>query len=342
MKIKPLIASSISLCLTAQVESAPTITSAEIMANSVSVSCIDWQVTGTCLWLRCTMTGCSVETSIKVRHFLPEAVVQVYAKPEDAPWEEMAFMSEGLSLGQVGGDTNSVRSNSDSGKRTHAKLIHKESSVIGSPGLIPVSEFLGSMEYFCKSGVTPFMPYYSSGIDQFSWKYPYADFLHPGTFIPGMNEVGERMDGESRNFLATGRFGNVYPRIGALVQTDDYRAAMVMAQRTADIVTDPYATHLYSYLGKRPNQGGQGQWPPGKIEEWTSKEGKWQMLTPYMDTTCHIFGEPSTRQSLSGADDPYSHRRSDVGAYSLHLWRATSCCARKGQTLIAVIDIKEQ
>ncbi|MBY8168138.1 TIGR03756 family integrating conjugative element protein [Vibrio fluvialis] len=331
-----------ALCLSNSAYPETTITSAEIIENSVIVSCIDWQVTGTCLWLRCTMTGCSVETSIKVRHYLPEAVVQVYASPEDAPWQEMAFITDSLSLDQVGGYTNSVRSVAGNDRRTHAKLVHKESSVIGSPGLIPVSEFLGSMEYFCKSTVTPFMPYYSSGIDQYSWKYPYADFLQPGTFIPGMNEVGEREDGESRNFLFSGRFGNVYPRIGALVQTDDYRAAAVMAQRTADIVTDPYSMHLYNYLGRRPNQGGQGEWPPGKIEEWTSKEGKWQMLTPYLDSSCHIFGESSTRQSNYGVEDPYSHRRSDNGAYSLHLWRPTSCCARKGQTLIGVIDIEEK
>ncbi|MFW7525633.1 TIGR03756 family integrating conjugative element protein [Vibrio ostreicida] len=311
------------------------ISSAEIMSGALNFTCIDWKPTGMCIWLRCTITGCSIETSLKVKHFNPDAIVQVYSDLEDAPWDEMEVITEPLNLDQTGGGTTSVRSNSQSGRRNSAKMIVKESSVVGSPSLIPVSEFLGSMEFFCKSPVIPFMPYYVSGLDQFSWKYPYADFLKPGTFVPGMNEVGERNDGEGQNFLATGRFGNVYPRIGAIYQNDDYRAAAVFAQRTADIVTDPFAMHVYHYLGTSANS--PGRWEPGKVEEWTSDKGKWRMLSPFQDTQCHIFGEPMTRSSMFGLDDPYKHRRSENGAYMWEFWRPYECCDRKGQKLIKVI-----
>ena len=312
------------------------VSSADIMSDAVNFACIDWKPTGMCVWLSCSIKGCSIRTSLKVKHYNPDAIIQVYSDVEDAPWDEMQVLTESLNLEQVGGNTTSARSNSAVGKRNNSKLIIKESSVIGSPSLIPVTKFLGSLGYFCQSPVTPYLPYFISGLDYFSWKYPYADFLKLGTFTPGLNEVGERNDGQSQHFLATGRFGNVYPRTGAVYQNDDYRASAVFAQRSADIVTDPTAMHVYKYLGNPSNS--LGRWEPGKVEEWTSTKGKWRMLSPFKDTNCHIFGEPMTKNSNFGFDDPYKHRRSGNGAYAWELWRPYECCKKKGQSLIKVIE----
>jgi len=332
------------------------VNSAEIIQNSLSFNCVAWAPTGVCFWLKCRPfpPSCSVKTSLKVRHYNPDAIVQVYQTPGDVPWDEMSFVSEFAELGQSGitpanADrmTGQDRSSSKgkNKRKQSSKIMSRHVDIIGSPGLFPVSEGLGSTEYGCESGVQPYMPYFISTVDYFSWKFPYTEFLNLATFVPGMREVGERKDGENETFLFTGRFGNVYPRIGSLMQNDTYKASAVFAQRAADIVTDNFALHLYQFLGEKNSK--QGWWPPGQTKEWTSKEGKWQMLYPKAESKCHIFGEPSTREdvkvSSSGATnvlyDGYQKRRSDDGNYAWQFWRPYECCEKKGQIFLYSIDI---
>ncbi|MDC9514470.1 TIGR03756 family integrating conjugative element protein [Pseudoalteromonas sp. CST5] len=333
------------------------INSAEIIQESLSFSCVAWRPTGVCFWLKCRPfpPSCSVETSIKVRHYNPDAIVQVYQTPGETPWDEMSFVSELVSLGQSGStpanaDRITAKDRSkDKGKdkrKQSSKIISRHVDIIGSPGLLPISEVLGSTDYGCESGVQPFQPYYVSTLDYFSWKFPYTEFLKLATFVPGMREVGERNDGQNETFLFTGRFGNVYPRIGSLMQNDTYKASAVFAQRAADIATDTSALHVYNFLGEKNSK--DGWWPPGQVKEWTSKEGKWQMLYPRAESQCHIFGEDSTRKDQTiDTDMPnmteyvydgYQHRRSDDGNYAWQLWRPYTCCEKKGQVFLFSID----
>lgn len=78
------------------------INSVGIMQDSLSFSCVSWKPTGVCFWLKCSLFSCSIETSIKVRHYNPDAIVQVYQTPGETPWDEMSFVSELVSLGQSG------------------------------------------------------------------------------------------------------------------------------------------------------------------------------------------------------------------------------------------------
>lgn len=327
---------------------------AEILQESLSISCIDWKPTGVCFWLKCRPfpPSCSVETSLKVRHFNPDAIVQVYQTPGDVPWDEMSFVSDSLSLGQTGAtpaNANQITGgdrkgkHKDDKKKQNSKIINRHVDVIGSPGLLVVSELFGSTDYGCASGATPYQPYYVSTLDYYSWKFPYSDFMKPGVYVPGMREVGEREDGEHETFLPSGRFGNVYPRVGSLMQNDTYKASTVFAQRAADIVTDTGALHIYTYLGEKKSK--KGWWPPGQVKEWTSDEGKWQMLSPKAESECHIFGDPSTRKNAyvgsasEAAFDGYQERRSDNGDYSWQLWRPYECCEKKGQIFLYSVDI---
>ena len=325
------------------------ISSVEIMEESLSFTCVDWKPTGVCFWLKCRPfpPSCSVETSLKVKHYNPDAIVQVYQTPGEVPWDEMSFVSELFSLGQTGvtpsnnkqisGQNLAAKSKKEKSKKSkkpNSKIISRHVDVIGSPGLIPISQGLGSTEYGCESGVTMFQPYFVSMLDYYSWRFPYTDFLKVATFIPGMREVGEREDGGNETFLFTGRFGSVYPRIGSLMQNDTYKASTVFAQRAADIVTDSGAMHIYNFLGEKNSK--KGWWPPGQVEEWSSSEAKWQMLYPKKESTCHIFGEPSTRdENIASAKeqlyDGYQSRRSKDGNYAWQLWRPYECCEKKGQ-----------
>lgn len=328
------------------------INSVGIMQDSLSFSCVSWKPTGVCFWLKCSLFSCSIETSIKVRHYNPDAIVQVYQTPGETPWDEMSFVSELVSLGQSGSTPanadritakDRTKSKGTDLKKQSSKIISRHVDIIGSPGLLPISEVLGSTDYGCESGVTPFQPYYVSTLDYFSWKFPYTEFLKLATFVPGMREVGERNDGENETFLFTGRFGNVYPRVGSLMQNDTYKASAVFAQRAADIVTDSSALHVYNFLGEENSK--KGWWPPGQVKEWTSEESKWQMLYPRAESQCHIFGEDSTRKdetvdtdATEAVYDGYQHRRSDDGNYAWQLWRPYTCCEKKGQVFLFSID----
>lgn len=322
---------------------------------SASVSCVGWRPVGVCFWLDCKIypPSCSVETSIKVKHYNPDAIVQVYQTPGETPWEEMSFVSEMASLEQSGSTPanadritakDRTKNKGKDKRKQSSKIISRHVDIIGSPGVITIAETLGSTEYGCESGVEPFQPYFVSTLDYYSWKFPYTDFLKLATFIPGMREVGERKDGENETFLFTGRFGNVYPRVGSLMQNDPYKASTVFAQRAADIVTDSSALHIYDFLGEEDSK--DGWWPPGQVKEWTSEEGKWQMLYPMAESECHIFGDESTKKeapldstnSQEQNYDGYQHRRSENGNYAWQLWRPYSCCEKKGQVFLFSID----
>jgi len=333
-----------ALLLLPSFDASAEINSASIMENSLSFSCIDWKPTGVCFWLKCTLVSCSVETSLKVRHFNPDAIVQVYQNPGDVPWDEMSFISELAGSSQSGSTPANAgqQEKNQKNKKPSSKVISRHVDVIGSPGLIPVSEFLGSMDYFCESGVTMYQPYFTSPIDYYSWRFPYTEFFNMATWVPGMREVGERNDGENKDFLFTGRFGNVYPRIGSLMQNDTYKASAVFAQRAADIVTDSGAMHIYNFLGEKNSK--DGWWPPGQVKEWTSSEGKWQMLYPKAESTCHIFGEPSTRNNSdkNQGKDGYSHLRSKDGNYGFQFWRPYECCEKKGQIFLFSVEVQNE
>lgn len=317
------------------VEAESRFNSLDVMQESLSFSCIDFKPTGVCFWLKCNAfpPSCTIKTSLKIRHYNPDAIVQVYQNPGDTPWKEMSFVSELLTLRQSGSTPASGQDNLIN-KQT-SKVINRHVDIIGSPGLLMVSAVLSAGDFYCGDGVTPFIPYYVSTLDYFSWKYPYAEFLKAGTWVPGMREVGDREDGENENFLFTGRFGNVYPRIGALIQNDTYKASAVFAQRAADIVTDRSPFHLRMYLGDQ--QSKDGYEPPGQVKEWTSDAGKWQMLYPRPESQCHIFGESSTRRSHLVLDG-YSHKRSKSGDYAWQLWRPYECCKKAGQKLLFEIE----
>ncbi|WP_235804961.1 TraU family protein, partial [Pseudomonas meliae] len=61
---------------------------ATIIASSLSPDCLEYRVVGICYWLYCSWGGCTVRTSIKVRHYVPDAVVSSYSSTGQNPWVE--------------------------------------------------------------------------------------------------------------------------------------------------------------------------------------------------------------------------------------------------------------
>ena len=56
------------------------ITTPQIVAQTTAgaLTCMRWMPIGLCFWLRCSWTGCSVRTSLKVGHYNPDLVVSAY------------------------------------------------------------------------------------------------------------------------------------------------------------------------------------------------------------------------------------------------------------------------
>jgi integrating conjugative element protein (TIGR03756 family) len=250
-----------------------------------------------------------VKTSVKVRHFVPDAVVSSYASTGANPWLEVRPMSQPNATAQAGGDgtTNHDHENN------LAKF--KNADVIGHPGGYVFSQFASRFGYSCEGAGTAFMPYLLSTLDTLAWRYNIPEMLYPEALTPGEREIGSRTDGNL--------WGNVYPRGGFLHQSDDYLAGAVVAQRAGDIVTRHGQLHVYQPLLANAKDG---YWPAGALLESDAQTGKWQELTPTLSRTCAVFPHSDARVQAQQGD------------YAWALWRPYSCCKREGQVFLGSVD----
>ncbi|HFP6618528.1 TPA: TraU family protein, partial [Pseudomonas aeruginosa] len=93
-------AATFSLSFTA----AAAINSAAIVSSTLSPQCLEYKVVGICYWLLCGPHGCKVKTSVKVRHYVPDAVVSSYANTGSNPWTEVSALGTPNPLAQAGND----------------------------------------------------------------------------------------------------------------------------------------------------------------------------------------------------------------------------------------------
>ncbi|MQT88067.1 TIGR03756 family integrating conjugative element protein [Pseudomonas nabeulensis] len=282
---------------------------ATIISSTLSPDCLEYRVTGICYWLFCTQFGCSVRTSVKVRHYIPDAVVSSYANTGENPWIEVRAMSAPNTTAQGGGDGTTNHDN----ENNLAKF--RNADVIGHPGGYVFSQFASASGYICEGAGTAFMPYLLSTLDTIAWRYNIPEAVYPEALIPGLREIGAR--------TSLNLWGAVYPRGGFLHQVDDHKASAVVAQRAGDIVTRRGQLHVYQPLLANSRDG---YWPAGALVENDASTGKWQELTPRLSNTCAVFphSEPLTQ--------------AQQGDYAWALWRPYSCCQRRGQTFLGSVD----
>ena len=280
-----------------------------IVASTLSPDCLEYRVVGICYWLYCTWTGCTVRTSVKVRHYVPDAVVSSYSNTGENPWTEVRFMSPPNPTAEDGGDGTTNHDN----ENNLAKF--KNADVIGHPGGQVFSQFASAFGYACEGAGTAFMPYLLSTLDTLAWRYNVPEMVYPESLIPGRREVGTR--------TGLNLWGNVYPRGGFLHQTDDYKSGAVVAQRAGDIVTRRGQIHVYQSLLAEARDG---YWPAGELMESDASTGKWQELTPTLSNSCAVFPHTNTRVQAQQGD------------YAWALWRPYSCCERRGQVFLGSTD----
>ncbi|MFG1304659.1 TIGR03756 family integrating conjugative element protein [Xanthobacter autotrophicus] len=293
----------------ASATSAFALDSATIAASALSPDCLAYRVVGICYWLNCDFSGCSVRTSVKIRHYVPDAVVSSYSNAGENPWIEMRPLSLPNPTAAAGGDgtTNQGHENN------LAKF--KNADVIGHPAGVTFSSFANAFGHACTGAGTPFMPYLLSTLDTVAWRYNVPESVYPEALIPRTREIGNR--------TSFNLWGAVYPRGGFLHQSDDYKSGAVGAQRAGDIVTRRGQPHVYQPLLANASDG---YWPAGELIEGNAATGKWQELTPTLSSSCAVFPHTDTQVQAQQGD------------YAWTLWRPYSCCRRSGQVFLGSVD----
>ena len=153
--------------------SASALDTATVVSSALSPDCLEYRVVGVCYWLYCTYGGCRVRTSVKVRHYIPDAVVSSYANTGENPWSEVRAMSSPGGEAQGGGDGTTNQSHENNLSR------FKNADVIGHPGSLVFSAFASGFGYSCSGAGTAFMPYLLSTLDTVAWRYNLPESLYP-------------------------------------------------------------------------------------------------------------------------------------------------------------------
>lgn len=304
-----------------------TVNLADLLSTPITdSSCHNYCVLGVCVWLKCTLFACSIQTSLRVGHNNPDLVVSVYDQPGNNPFDEAKSLF---------GDLESSAANTlvstfhplDAGQGhrveggsvyTDQSLRYAEASAIGHP-MAAFSEYAGQLGFLCPSEATPMQPYFSSGLDALTWRLGLPEMLYLQNLLPGVRVVGQGV---------TQQWGPVFPRTGFLLQKDYAKAAAVVAQRVGNIITQTGQPHVYQALnGNNYNRS----WLPGELIENDADTGVWQMVAPYQDDQCYAFGENDVTKRA------WSHRRtSEDNGYVFNLWRPYECCKKRGAFLFKI------
>jgi integrating conjugative element protein (TIGR03756 family) len=317
-----------------------TVNTLSLSTGALAPACLRYRPVGACFYLVCSLIECHIETEIKVAHFNPDLVVSSYnALPgldpvSGNPWVEVREILGGLQTGaasmlsgMLGGINGLIQTGGNFSHGKHQNTIYKEGDAIGHP----LASVTGQMSsgLICPSDATSFKPYFMSGFDVLAWRWQVPELVYPQAWVPGWHEIG--------NFPFN-TWGNLYPRSGMLVQSDEAKMAAVAAQRIGDIVTRKNQPHVYFALGEgeHPNNphvnGNVLVWSPGALQENVADGGWWQLNAPVMEKRCHIFGE----SDLVALNSWGGGRVAGTGNYAFTLWRPYQCCKINGLFLGSV------
>ncbi|PIZ05149.1 MAG: TIGR03756 family integrating conjugative element protein [Gammaproteobacteria bacterium CG_4_10_14_0_8_um_filter_38_16] len=293
-------------------DSVDSLTVAEDTFKGIS-HCMHYHITGMCFWMKCSVVGCYLKTTLKVDQYVPDNVVSVYTQHDNNPWDyareiedpvfykagqiEMSHMTH-FNLGS-GGDEN------DNSPKDINNKFH-EVDIIGNPALIILNDY---SKLLLPSTAKPFVPYYSSLMDAYAWRFPALERFYPGSLIPGLDDVGT---------MILHDWGPLYPRNGYVNQPDDAKAGAVDAIRASSIITAEGQPHLYMPLSN--NCGDHCKAYPVKQN---SKNAQFQMIYPKAENQCVIFGG-----SDIGSLTPWEADASAKGhnRYVWILWRHYQGC----------------
>jgi integrating conjugative element protein (TIGR03756 family) len=285
---------------------------------------LNYRVIGSCEWLVCYGPFCSVDTTLKVNQFLPDAVVSVFNEEGSNPWVYANKLVDPV-MKKIGDkvfetmDGVAPSATDDSiGSTNNMMEKFKEVDVIGDPALAAM--FSHSGHAFIRTHATEYEPYYSSLADAYLWRSPQLDdLLHPEDLLPGVRTEGSLLD----------EWGNIMPRVGYINQLGDYKAAAVIALRGADIATNPAQTHIYNSLPSGSCGYDCIMWPS---HENDFMNVKYQEIYPVPTVIAKPnFGADDMLQATTYNQDQYSLGR---GNYVFVMWRHYRGCIQHSGTFL--------
>lgn len=310
------------------------VTTTELMTQAYDsfMSCGMWHVSGICFFLVCDGPECHIETSERYSHMRPDLVVSTYHDLDNHPWTQVGAMHARFAMRQAKAIYGSLIEDSAGTRSRKQRVVknvrYRDGDAIGHPSTD--QNFGGDSEQMCPGVAESNKVYFSSFTDVLAWRnYLPADMLYLPSWVPGLREIG---------VTTFNTWGNVFPRTGWVTQQHVVKAAAVLSQRIADVVTNNQQPHQYNYLpsGEIRQMQGKTVFLPQPALEASLLGGQWQFSAPRqgaMATSCHVFGMQDTLGSAAYGDGLTTKTES----YAYTLWRPYACCKTKGAFIYSII-----
>lgn len=185
---------------------------------------------------------------------------------------------------------------------------------------------------FCPISVTPFMPYYLSGLDALEWRsgYPMSDTRYSDEILNQFSTktigtgVQDRLQLGNLQYslpIVNEIWGNLYPREGTLEHQWDSKRATVIAARAIDIMSeDNYSTRI-RYQPDESNNG----------------FGGWGKIFP-------LSGDTTPGQKVSSCHKNIANTgitNNETGGYSWTYWRRYNCDMREPGIYITTVKFPQ-
>lgn len=280
------------------------INSANIIKDTLQAlpNCLHYEMpTHFCFWID---EWGEINTTPILDHYLPDFVVSVFNQTDENPWLEMnktidqmgsqiqKNIVQSVTHVPVGGGSHSADHLSEQ------NIIFKEAEIIGNPALL----FIPS-HGLLPSTATPWRPYFQSLSDSLLWR---------GLPPAALPEESAAMALNLKRHIGSGfsNWGGIYPHEGKIIADHDGKAAIVIAMRATDLLTN---SNIFGHLVKKPSLNCGENCHVSAIQE-NSKETYFQMIYPIVENDCHIVG----------SETPAINQK---GAYVWIVWRHYQGCA---------------
>lgn len=304
---------------------AATVTSAQIAYAEMeqALTLTHYKPIGICVWLKPDPRP-HIVTTIEIEEYKPDLVVTVFNKVGDDAWIEANTVVDNVA-NQVGSSFYQAITQDpiEQGNTASQGLLHyadnrtKVVDVIGSPlPTLPLP--LPQLD----SDTIPLRPYYQSQLDILG-RLGLAEATRPETYELFTHYIGTSQ---------WNNWGYEFPR-NMVVQVDnDYKAAVMLALRAADIVTNKHVLHT---VNETKNTCGQECAVSNVIEETDNQHAYWQEVYP--DNKVIQLGENDANKLKSlGLDDEVK----GSGNYIFVVWRQyRGCVQHSGKFLFDSISI---
>lgn len=162
-----LLALTFTLASTPATPARAEITTVEILTDTIGAmpSCLRYQVKGMCFFLKCGLFGCYITSSIRISHFVPDAIVSTYNDPLMHPWTEvgkpLSTVTSILGSAMMG---MPVDASASTARETKEITTFKSADAIGNPAgmilpLLTSGQFPALPDLFAMPGLGELMEF---------------------------------------------------------------------------------------------------------------------------------------------------------------------------------------